>query len=327
MLLKRIIFGLVALTLGLSGAALAADKGMTITAVGGPVAGTSYIGMGAIGKEFTRAYPEAGVTLLPGSDMSNPFRLQNNEVELAAEVISMAMAAKAGTEPFKKAATNIASLANLRTQARLNIVVRADSGITSIEQIRDQKMPIRLAHGPRGSGSEVFGRWVFSEYGIDFKDITKWGGKLYANNFDDAANMTKDGQVDVLFWLGPGEAWFLREMSTSTELRWLSVSPEVVDSLAKKYLMYASTFEPGMYGGMMGEGVTAVATSIQLLVRENMSEDLVYKLTKATCEGRDNIVLACPTWDTFHPETAWKDVAYPLHPGAARYYKEKGYMN
>lgn len=95
MLLKRIIFGLVALTLGLSGAALAADKGMTITAVGGPVAGTSYIGMGAIGKEFTRAYPEAGVTLLPGSDMSNPFRLQNNEVELAAEVISMAMAAKA----------------------------------------------------------------------------------------------------------------------------------------------------------------------------------------------------------------------------------------
>ena len=298
-----------------------------LTLVAGPVAGTGYIGMGAVGKEINNLDPQLTITLLPGSDMSNPIRLQNNEVEIAAETIALGVAAHKGVAPFKKPVTNVASIANLRTSARMNIVVRADSGITSIEQIRERKIPLRLAHGPRGSASEVVGRWVLGEYGIDFKDITKWGGKLYANNFDDVANMLKDGQVDMLFWGGPGEAWFLTEMATSTELRWLPVSDEVVARLGEKYLMTPARFEKGLYRGMIREDIQSAGTAAEIMVRANMSDDLVYKITKALCEGRDSIAMANPTWDTFIPEKAFEGISYPLHPGAAKYYRERGWMN
>ena len=50
-----------------------------LTAAAGPVAGTSYVGLGALCKLITNAHPDANVNLIPGSDVSNPMRIQNRE--------------------------------------------------------------------------------------------------------------------------------------------------------------------------------------------------------------------------------------------------------
>ncbi len=264
--------------------------------------------------------------MLPGSDVSNPIRLEKGEVDVAIETACLAVCAKDGSAPFKKAVGNLSAIANLRTISRMNIVVRADTGITSLEQLKAEKKPIRLATGPRGSASEVMGRWVLEEYGITYKDITSWGGKLISNNFGDAADLAKDGQVDMIFWGGPGEAWFFTDLITNTPLRWLPINDEVAATVNEKYMLAPARFEASEYNGKMGQDVPGVTTSQEILVRTDMSDDVAYRLTKAMCEGADEIIAANPTWGNFKAETAWEGVTHPLHPGAAKYYKEKGWI-
>lgn len=320
---------ILSLLLGLALAAAplpAMAAGMALTAAAGPVAGTSYVGLGALCKLITSAHPDANVNLIPGSDVSNPLRIQSKEVDIACETVCISKAALDGVAPFKKPVDNILSLANLRTDALLNVVVRADSGITSFEDIKEKKMAVRLGPGPRGSVTQIALEWVLNEYGITFKDITDWGGKIYNNNFGDVADMAKDGQVDMVVWLGPGEAWFLTELSANTPLRWLSVSPEVAEAMKEKHMLYTGTLPATMFKGMMGRDVLTVGTYMSLIVRGDMSEDTAYALTKALCEGRDEVITACPQWSTFTPSTAWSDMPHPLHPGAEKYYREARLM-
>lgn len=315
------------LSVALSAApAFAATQNISLTAAAGPVAGTSYVGLGALCKLFSTAFPQANVSIIPGSDVSNPMRIQSKEVDIACETVCYSAVAKEGIEPFKKPVTNIRSLANIRNEALLNIVVREDSGITSLEQIKEKKMAVRIGPGPRGSVSRGVMEWALLEYGISFKDITDWGGKVFNNNFNDVSDMAKDGQVDMVVWLGPGEAWFLTELGANVPLRWLSISPKIAESLSKKYMLYTSTFPATMHKGMMARETLTVGSSMSLIVREDMNEETAYQITKLFSEGREEIVTACPQWASFKPEKAWEGMPYPLHPGAARYYREKGYM-
>ena len=298
---------------------------LDIIATAGPVAGTGYIGMGALGKVYSNM-TGAQVTMTPGSDTSNPLRLQKKEVDAAVETMALAVCASEGSAPFKSSVSNLSAIANLRNVSRLNIVVRADTGITSLEQIKEKKMPIRLATGPRGSASEIMGRWVLAEYGISFKDITAWGGKLFSNNFGDVANLAKDGQVDMMFWVGPGEAWFFTELIANTPLRWLPVNETAAAAVGKKYKLYPTVFEATAFNGKMGTDVPGVATSQEILVRTDASDEIAYNLTKAMNEGYKDVIAANPTWGNFKPETAHEGMTHALHPGAVKYYKEKGQL-
>ena len=300
--------------------------GLAINATAGPVAGTGYIGMGALGKVYSTTNDGAAVTMLPGSDVSNPIRLQKGEVDVAVETTCLAVCARDGSAPFKKPVSNLKALANLRNISRMNIVVRADTGLTSLEQLKAEKKAIRLATGPRGSASEVMGRWILEEYGITYKDITAWGGKLISNNFGDVADMAKDGQVDMMFWVGPGEAWFFTDLINNTPLKWLPVSDTVAASVNKKYMLTPTVFKASEYNGKMGADVPGVTTSQELLVRADLSEDVAYRLTKALCEGSAEVIAANHTWGNFKAETAWDGVTHELHPGAVKYYKEKGWI-
>lgn len=304
----------------------ASAEPLKLTVAAGPVAGTSYVALGALCKLITNAHPDANVNLIPGSDVSNPMRMQSKEVDVSAETVCISKTAFEGVAPFKKPVGNIASLANLRTEALLNVVVRADSGITSFEQIKEKKIPLRVGPGPRGSGTQLAFEWVLNEYGITFDDIKDWGGKIYNNNFGDVADMAKDGQVDMVVWLGPGEAWFFTELASNVELRWLPVNEDVARAVKEKYMLYTGEFPAAMFKGMMGRNTPTVGTWMSIIVREDMSEDTAYELTRLLCEGREDIITACPQWATFTPETAWNDMPYALHPGAEKYYREKGYM-
>lgn len=76
--------------------------GLAINATAGPVAGTGYIGMGALGKVYSSTNEGASVTMLPGSDVSNPIRLQKGEVDVAVETTCLAVCARDGSAPLKK---------------------------------------------------------------------------------------------------------------------------------------------------------------------------------------------------------------------------------
>lgn len=294
--------------------------------VAGTTGGVWYVGMGAIGKLYSDTYPGTTVNLLAGGSAGNPLRLESGEADFSITQHTMAVAAGKGQEPYKQATQNVSSIINLKDITRLNIVVRDEVPIYSIEDILEKKYPLKLAHGPVGTVSELFGRWTFEEYGISFKDITSWGGKLFSNNYNDVASLLQDGQIDMFFWTGPGEAGFIQEAASGTKLRWLPVKEEIIDKLIENYGLNKGTIPGTFYNGAVGQDTLCVIDATELIVRTDLQEDVVYNLTKVICENKEDIVMAYSAWDTFDPETAWEGLGLPLHPGAEKYYKEKGWL-
>ena len=156
----NIIAAAVALAIALFPSAALAEK-TRLTAVSGPVSGGWYLGVGLVAKAFTDANPNYEVTMLPGNSTSNVIQLQQKKADLSIGMHTMNMAAIKGTAPYKKAFPNIAAYANLNDTARFHFVVTKKSGITSIAQLRDSKMPVRLAYGAVGGSGEVFCGWIF----------------------------------------------------------------------------------------------------------------------------------------------------------------------
>ena len=321
----NLIAAAVALAVALLPSAALAEK-TRLTAVSGPVSGGWYLGVGLVAKAFTDANPNYEVTMLPGNSTSNVIQLQQKKADLSIGMHTMNMAAIKGTAPYKKAFPNIAAYANLNDTARFHFVVTKKSGITSIAQLRDSKMPVRLAYGAVGGSGEVFCGWIFESYGFTYKDIQSWGGKLYSNNLDDIVNMTKDGQLDAIVWVGPGESWFFTEIAQNVDLVWLPVDEKIMDDVAKKHGLGKGTIPGSLFKGMVGKDIPTVTECNELTVRADLDEETVYRLTKAFIENLDDSRKGCATWADCTPEKAAKDTGAPMHPGAGRYYKEAGLL-
>jgi hypothetical protein len=75
--------------------------------------------------------------------------------------------------------------------------------------------------------------------------------------------------------------------------------------------------------------VKTVNPGTVIIANENMPDDLAYVITKTICEGKEELVKAHASIKPFDPPTAWKPekTGVPLHPGAMKYFKDKGWMN
>ena len=324
MMLKKLALLAVMAVLALPSPSQAANEKIKI--LSGPTSGAWYVGMGAVAKAINKQFPDIDVNLLPGGGLSNPGRLSKGEGELSIGTHSIMVSAAKGLDPFRKPVTGVSSIFNLNDVSRLHIIGIGKNAPKSLESMIKNKQPVHMVVGPMGSGTELWVRWRLSCYGVTYKDIQSWGGKVITNNFDDAADMAKDGNVDLLFWLGPGEIWFVVELSKNTTLNWIPVSDELFQKMHETYGVQKTEIPSTMFSGVVGKNVPALCDAAELLVRSNLSEDLVYRMTKAIVEGREDIGTANAGWKTMAPETGPQNLAFPLHPGAAKYYKEIGVL-
>ena len=322
------LFKAVALALSLAvGAAPALAKNFTeLKAAASPAGGAWYVGMGAMGKAISTMYPELDVSLFPGGGLANVMHVEKGASDFGIAAHSVIFAAAKGIDPYKKPTENVMGLLNLHDSTRMHFIVNKKSGITSLQQIKDRKMPVRISLSHTAGNSYLFSKWILEEYGISQKDITSWGGKIYTPSTSDAADMMKNGQLDIMVWIGPGEAFIIQDMINSVDLDLLPVDEKVIDAVDQKYGLKKGIIPAKWYGGKFGHETVTVDASTELMVSRNVPEDLVYNMVKAIGESRDDIVIASPFWKSFMPEKAGQGLALPLHPGAAKYYKEKGWL-
>ena len=218
------------------------------------------------------------------------------------------------------------AVANLWDRINYQIVSPVSSPVKDLRDLKTMKN-VNIGVGSTGGSTEKIFRTILKEYGITYEDIKKNGGKVVTNGFDDIANMVKDGQIDVFVWIGPGEAWFIVDVSGSVPLKFLNIESGIAKKVAATLGCNVGTLPAEFYKGKVGPDVTTLWDTNAIIVRDNLDEESAYRLTQAVIEGRDDIALANPAWKSIDPAKAWQGTVYPLHPGAARYYKEKGYMN
>lgn len=269
---------------------------------------------------------KAQVTVLLGSGLSNPIRLDRGDADVALVTSSAIFQAINGLGPYKKKLENFAALCSLCDDMNFQIVVPADSPYTSLREIVEKKMPVRINHGTKGTGAEQLIREVMQYYGASWNDVRSWGGRVYANSFQDGAGLFKDGVVDMFIWNGPGELGLITEMSLSRKLRWLPLDDDANARLTSLLGTKKGFLAASMYNNAVARDTPTASDTQGLYVRKDISDETAYFLTKTWIENIEEIAYAYPGLKKFSPEKAIADLGVPLHPGAARYYKERGWL-
>jgi hypothetical protein len=313
---------LIALTLVFAGQVFAAKKFFAITT--GGTGGTYYPLGGLLAQALTERVPDVVVTGQAGNaSVANCNLIKDHQIESAFVQNNVAYSAYEGKDQFAgKPVKNLRGIASLYPET-IQIVARADSGIKSLKDIKGKK----LIPGDRGSGTEVDTLNVLAAQGLTYKDFAgvDWLG------FSGASQRLQDKQADVTFTTAGWPTAAITELAMSTNIVLVPIEEALINKITKTYAFYSKVVIPkGTYKGMTAD-VATITTMAQWVVDEQVPEELVYNLTKALWEkskdglsGADVMAKVHAKGKDVQLKTALSGMAIPLHPGAAKYYKEKG---
>ncbi len=209
----------------------------------------------------------------------------------------------------------------------LAVIASRKLPVGSLAEIKEKRVPVRLMTLQVGSLSEYGMRQLLAGYGMTYDDIKGWGGKVSFTNYKIIVDAIRDGQGDMLIAVvNPGHP-SITEIATFANVKFLPVSERVLDELAK--LGYEKTaMPPNTYKGQE-QAVPYGATTTVVICRDDLPADVAYTIAKTVADNREALGNANAALKMFKPEVAWqpeKVGGIPLHLGAERYYKEKGWM-
>jgi TRAP transporter TAXI family solute receptor len=279
----------------------------------GGTGGTYYPLGGQIGKIISDN-TDANITpQTSGASAENMETLRAGEAELAFSQTDIAAYAIEGKEMFDgKPIDNIQAIGSLYPET-VQLVTTADSGIKSVEDLKGKAVSV----GAPGSGAYINAMQILEIHGLTSDDI-----KAQNLSFDESTDGIQSGTIDAAFVTAGTPTGAVEALSAQNDVVIVPLADDKIQSLIDKYPYYAEdTVASGTY--KIESDVKTVAVKAMLVVSKDLDENLVYEMTKAMYENNGNITHAKGEFIT--PETALEGLGeMELHPGAAKYFEEKG---
>ena len=302
-------------TVGLASAAMAGEM-KYVLATGG-TAGTYYPYGGAMSKIWNSKIPGMNVTAqATGASVENIRLMNKDEVELAlvqSDTIDFAFNAK---ETFKEKLTKMAVVAVLDPEL-IHIVVRGELDIKSFSGLRGKKIGV----GAPGSGTEANFRQL-----LDVHKMTKDDVSTQFLSFAESADQFKDRRIDAFMVTGGVPTSAIMDVATQRDIKILTIDDTMISIMTNKYPFLAAAVIPAnSYKGVTAD-VKTVAVNAVLIAHPKLSETVVYNMTKALFENQAELAAAHAKGKVLSLQSAATGVSIPFHPGAAKYYKEKGVL-
>jgi TRAP transporter TAXI family solute receptor len=314
--MKR-LFGVVMAVLFVIGAAASVPAADNLVLATGGTAGTYYPFGGAMAKIWNSKVKDMNVTAQTSGASGENVRLINKkEVELAlvqSDTLDFAFGAK---EAFKEPLKGMSVIATLYPEI-VQVVVAAGSPIKSFADLKGKKVGV----GAPGSGTEANFRQLLDAYGMKKEDVN-----AQYLSFSESAEAFKDKHIDAFIVTAGIPNAGIMDVSTQNEIRILDIPADVSAKLTQKYPFLAAVKVPAnTYKGLTAD-VSTVAVNAVLIAGNQLKDDMVYNLTKALFENQAELAAAHAKGKELDIKYAVQGVSIPFHPGAAKYYKEKGLM-
>jgi len=197
-------------------------------------------------------------------------------------------------------------------QEECHIVVRADSGINTVEELQGKTVSI----GEEESGTEQNAKQILAAYGLDEKLV-----KEVNLNYTDAAKQLQSGEIDALFCTSGVKTEMIEELANSCGIVLLPVDGSAATRLLAAYPAYSQGVIPaGSYNGQ-DQDVPTIGVKAVLLASDELSENTVKALTKTLYDGVDTLQAELGLPLELGPADK---IGVPVHAGAAAYYQENG---
>ena len=291
--------------------------------------GSAWYVYGATMAELLRKTLPAGsnIDVKPRSGgVGNPRLVAKNETPLGLAFTVTNRWAAEGKEAYTEKLDNLRALVGGLDTYYLVAMATRKLGISSVRDIRDKKLPVRVYTQPVGSLGEFAGRQLLRAAGLGYNDIKGWGGSTTHVGYNIIIDAFKDGRADILFAVVTPKHPSVSEIASSVDVEFLGLDADTAKALLP--LGYtAATMPPETFKGQ-AKPVSTVGFPTVLITNTELPEPVAYTVTKTVVENKDALVRAHGGLAAFDPQTAWQPekVGIPLHPGAKRAYREKGWM-
>jgi TRAP transporter TAXI family solute receptor len=293
----------------------AAQAQQFINVLTGGTSGVYYPLGVAIGKIFSDKIPNVKTQVqATKASVENLILLEQGRGEIAFTLgDSLKAAADGDTEAgFKTKLTKLRTIGAIYPNY-IQIVATAESGIKTLADLKGKSLSV----GAPKSGTELNSRAILAAAGLSYKDL----GKVEYLPFAESVDLMKNRQLAAtLQSAGLGVA-SLKDLSTSSEITVVSVPKDVVDKIGPPFV---SVMIPANTYTGQDKDVPTAAVINYLVTSTAVSDDLAYQMTKLIFESLPELANSHAAGKEIKLEKAALDSPIPLHPGAIRYYKEKG---
>lgn len=293
-----------------------------LSLVTGGTAGVYFPLGGAMAEIWNRAVP--GVRVASQSSGASVVNIQNmarGDAHLGLVQNDVAYYANNGTEVFAEPGSNrprpvagIRGIAMLYPET-IQIVTLRGKGIGRIEDLRGKRVVV----GAPGSGTEANARQILTVHDIFYREL-----RADFISFAAGIDQLRDGNADVVFITAGTPTAAVTDLASNRDVVLVPVSDEALQALRARWPFYTRVVVPtDAYRGLGGP-VRTVAVMAMLVARGDLPEDLVYNLTKALWENLDRMRAAHARGRDLELTRALDGMPVPVHPGAQRFYRERG---
>jgi hypothetical protein len=291
--------------------------------------GTAWYIYGATMADLLRKVLPAGsnIDVKPFSGgVGNAKLVAKNETPIALSFTVTNRWALEGKEAYDAKLENLRALVGGLDTYYLVALASKKLGVNSLKEIKDRKLPVRTMSLTVGSLGEFAARQLLREYGIAYADIKGWGGSVAHVNYNIIVDAFKDGRADLLIAVITPKHPSITEIATFTDVKFLSLEGERIKGLGA--LGYKPATMPPDTFKNQGQAVNTVGFPTVLITNKELAEPIAHTITRTILENKDALVRGHAGLVEFDPRTAWQpdEVGLPLHPGAERAYREKGFM-
>ena len=303
--------------LTLAGIVHAQQKVMSIGT--GGTGGVYYPLGGAVANVLSKTLPNVQATAeVTGGSVDNLKLIKTGQSELGLTMADAALDALKGQDKFKNNPVGLQALLVVYPN-RMHVVTVEGSGINTMADLKGK----RVSTGSPGSATEVMAFRVIEASGLDKdKDMTR--ERL---GVAESVNAVKDRKIDAFFWVGGIPTAAVTDLAATPGMKMKLIDhSEAVDKMNAKYgkLYTASKIKGGSYPGVDKDNAIAEVWNL-LVTGDKMSNDDAYAIVKTLVEKKADLVAVHKEAASFSLENQVQERSpIPFHPGALKYFKEKG---
>lgn len=318
----RIARVMLAATLALAAPTLAqAQQKTEVVFSAGPTGGSWTPLAASVSQVVNTRVPDLNIQVEPGAALVNMEKIRTDKADLGWSMTTVVADARKGEGQFAGKPTDKALfIANFYPNV-WQLVVPASSDIKSVKDLKGK--PVALP--ARGNTSLAAGwEYLLKINGMTLNDL---GPKSYGP-VSSNAEAVKNRQAMASGWFTVVPASFVLDLGSTMPLRMIGVSDAEFAELYKinagfvRYTVKADTYKDQ---GIDGDVATFQSPTV-LMASSRTSPEVVYKITKAIIEGREEFANIVKTMKGIAPAEMAQNFGMPYHPGAEKYYREVGLL-
>jgi uncharacterized protein len=293
-----------------------------VTVGTGGVTGVYYAVGGAVCRLMNKERAKTGIRCSvesTGGSVFNVNAIKQGEIEFGLTQSDVQYNGYKGEEQFKAAAfTDLRAVFSVHPEP-FTVLARKEANVTKFEDLKGKRVNV----GNPGSGTRASMEQLLGELGWKMSDFSL-AGELKA---DEHGAALCDNKIDAFFYGVGHPSANIQDPTTSCGAKLVTVKGPAVDALIKKYPYYAKATIPGKMYANNPDPTETYGVLATVVSSAKVPEAAVYAFTKAVFDNFDEFKKLHPAFANLDPQKMVTDGnSAPLHPGAVKYYKEKGWI-